>query len=112
MVQNVTMKRQRSSRWGREMSRLVPKAGLLRYLFAAAFGRVIVIAWGSDHDRTGLWEAVVRRQIENLVADYAHAIDDDRLEEWPEFFCARALLNYLIEIIMKKGNADRRHGLV
>ncbi|HXZ54094.1 MAG TPA: aromatic-ring-hydroxylating dioxygenase subunit beta [Burkholderiales bacterium] len=24
--------------------------------------------------------------IENLLARYAHALDDDRLEEWPEFF--------------------------
>ena len=41
-------------------------------------------------------EAVVRRQIENLVADYAHAIDDDRLEEWPEFFvddCSYRIIN-------------------
>lgn len=26
------------------------------------------------------------RQIENLIYDYAHCIDDDRLEEWPGFF--------------------------
>jgi 3-phenylpropionate/cinnamic acid dioxygenase small subunit len=25
-------------------------------------------------------------KIENLLARYAHAIDDDRLEEWPDFF--------------------------
>ena len=40
--------------------------------------------------------AEVRRQIENLVADYAHAIDDDRLEEWPEFFvdeCSYRIIN-------------------
>jgi 3-phenylpropionate/cinnamic acid dioxygenase small subunit len=24
--------------------------------------------------------------VENLLARYAHAIDDDRLEEWPDFF--------------------------
>jgi len=24
--------------------------------------------------------------VENLLARYAHALDDDRLEEWPEFF--------------------------
>ena len=28
----------------------------------------------------------VRRRIEALIVDYAHAIDDDRVEEWPEFF--------------------------
>ena len=40
--------------------------------------------------------ADVRRQIEDLVADYAHAIDDDRLEEWPEFFtedCTYRIIN-------------------
>jgi anthranilate 1,2-dioxygenase small subunit len=29
-----------------------------------------------------------RRAIEDLIADYAHAIDDDRLEAWPDFFTA------------------------
>ena len=32
-----------------------------------------------------------RREIEALVHDYAHAIDDDRLEEWPDFFTADCL---------------------
>ncbi len=27
-----------------------------------------------------------KRAIEVLIHDYAHTIDDDRLEEWPEFF--------------------------
>lgn len=27
-----------------------------------------------------------RRQIEDLICDYVHCIDDDRLEEWPGFF--------------------------
>jgi anthranilate 1,2-dioxygenase small subunit len=26
--------------------------------------------------------------VENLLARYVHALDDDRLEEWPEFFVA------------------------
>lgn len=26
------------------------------------------------------------RQIETLIYDYAHCIDDDRLEKWPDFF--------------------------
>jgi anthranilate 1,2-dioxygenase small subunit len=31
--------------------------------------------------------AVARRlEIEQLYADYAHCLDSDRLEEWPEFF--------------------------
>ena len=29
-----------------------------------------------------------RRRIEDLIHDYAHCIDDDRLEEWPDFFTA------------------------
>jgi anthranilate 1,2-dioxygenase small subunit len=40
--------------------------------------------------------ADVRRKIEGLIADYAHAIDDDRLEEWPDFFtddCSYRIIN-------------------
>lgn len=33
-------------------------------------------------------EAEARRLIEALNSAYAHAIDDDRLEQWPEFFTA------------------------
>src|SRR5437588_406173 len=29
---------------------------------------------------------VCRLEIEQLYADYAHCLDSDRLEEWPEFF--------------------------
>ncbi len=29
-----------------------------------------------------------RTRIEDFLADYAHAIDDDRLDEWPDFFTA------------------------
>jgi anthranilate 1,2-dioxygenase small subunit len=38
----------------------------------------------------------VRRRIDDLLADYAHAIDDDRLEEWPAFFtddCSYRMIN-------------------
>ena len=31
-------------------------------------------------------DAELHRRIENLIYDYAHCIDDDRLEEWPDFF--------------------------
>jgi len=31
-------------------------------------------------------EEAVRLMIDDLMADYAHAIDDDNLESWPEFF--------------------------
>ena len=40
--------------------------------------------------------ADLRRRIEDLIADYAHAIDDDRLEEWPDFFtddCSYRIIN-------------------
>ena len=29
-----------------------------------------------------------REKIEDMIADYVHCIDDDRLEEWPDFFTA------------------------
>ena len=32
-----------------------------------------------------------RRQIEELIHDYAHCIDDDRLEAWPNFFTEECL---------------------
>ena len=31
-------------------------------------------------------DATTQRAIENLLARYVHALDDDRLEEWPAFF--------------------------
>ncbi|HJU16967.1 MAG TPA: aromatic-ring-hydroxylating dioxygenase subunit beta [Stellaceae bacterium] len=31
-------------------------------------------------------EALVRRGVEDLLAAYAECIDEDRLEEWPDFF--------------------------
>ena len=31
-------------------------------------------------------DLALRLRIEALMADYAHCIDEDRLEEWPEFF--------------------------
>ena len=48
-------------------------------------GRAIAIAWGWTMDGSVNLGADVRREIEDLIADYAHAIDDDRLEEWPDF---------------------------
>ena len=38
----------------------------------------------------------VQFQIERMITDYAHAIDDDRLEMWPEFFtddCSYRIIN-------------------
>jgi anthranilate 1,2-dioxygenase small subunit len=33
----------------------------------------------------------VSKEIENLHARYAHALDDDRLEDWPNFFTERGV---------------------
>ncbi len=33
----------------------------------------------------------LRARVADFLADYAHAIDDDRLEEWPGYFTADAL---------------------
>jgi anthranilate 1,2-dioxygenase small subunit len=35
-------------------------------------------------------ELVLRLQIEAFMADYVHALDADRLEEWPDFFAENA----------------------
>jgi len=36
-------------------------------------------------------DAALRMRLETLMADYVHCIDDDRLEEWPDFFTEDAL---------------------
>ncbi len=33
-------------------------------------------------------DLALRQRLEDLYADYVHAIDDDRLEDWPGFFVA------------------------
>jgi 3-phenylpropionate/cinnamic acid dioxygenase small subunit len=33
----------------------------------------------------------VSREVENLHARYAHALDEDRLEDWPNFFTERGI---------------------
>jgi anthranilate 1,2-dioxygenase small subunit len=43
-----------------------------------------------------------RRRIEDLNADYAHCIDDDRLEEWPDFFIGDCLYQ-----VISRDNFDR-----
>ena len=40
---------------------------------------------------SGDGEAAIAARIGRLNTAYAHAIDDDRLEDWPGFFTARAL---------------------
>ena len=39
-------------------------------------------------------EATIRRGVEDLIAAYADCIDDDRLEQWPDFFVENC--HYLI----------------
>ncbi len=36
-------------------------------------------------------DAVLQLAVENLLARYVHAIDDDRLEDWPGFFAETCL---------------------
>jgi anthranilate 1,2-dioxygenase small subunit len=36
-------------------------------------------------------DPVLRAQVADFLVDYAHAIDDDRLEEWPGFFTENGL---------------------
>ena len=35
---------------------------------------------------TAILAPATRARVEALLADYAHCIDDDRLEDWPDFF--------------------------
>ena len=44
----------------------------------------------------GRGDAGVRQVIEDFIVDYAHMIDDDRLEEWPDCFtdpCTYRIIN-------------------
>ena len=51
----------------------------------------------------------LRLGIENLLADYADCIDDDRLEEWPDFFVDDC--RYLITD-RESHQAGLRHGVI
>lgn len=52
---------------------------------------------------------VVRHGIDELIAAYAECIDDDRLEEWPDFFVEKC--HYLITS-RQSHEAGHRHGVV
>lgn len=54
-------------------------------------------------------EGSVREQIHDLIAAYAEVIDDDRLEEWPDFFIENC--RYLITS-RQAHEAGYRHGVV
>jgi 3-phenylpropionate/cinnamic acid dioxygenase small subunit len=51
----------------------------------------------------------VRRGIEDLIAAYVDCIDDDRLEEWPDFFVEQC--RYLITS-RASHEAGLRHGVI
>jgi anthranilate 1,2-dioxygenase small subunit len=36
-------------------------------------------------------DLALRLRIEDLLSEYAHIVDDDRLEEWPDLFTSRGL---------------------
>ena len=52
--------------------------------------------------KTMIADAGLRSRIQNLLAQYAHAIDDDRLEEWSGFFLADGVYK-----ITSRENFDR-----
>ncbi|HEY2538875.1 MAG TPA: aromatic-ring-hydroxylating dioxygenase subunit beta [Stellaceae bacterium] len=54
-------------------------------------------------------ESAVRDRIHELIAAYAETIDDDRLEEWPDFFVEDC--RYLITS-RQSHEAGYRHGVV
>jgi anthranilate 1,2-dioxygenase small subunit len=54
-------------------------------------------------------ETALRQGIDELIAAYAETIDDDRLEEWPEFFVEDC--RYLITS-RHSYEAGYRHGIV
>ncbi|MGH7048199.1 MAG: aromatic-ring-hydroxylating dioxygenase subunit beta [Stellaceae bacterium] len=54
-------------------------------------------------------DSVVRRGVDELIAAYAECIDDDRLEEWPDFFVDNC--RYLITS-RQSHEAGYRHGIV
>jgi anthranilate 1,2-dioxygenase small subunit len=54
-------------------------------------------------------EAAVRRGVDELLAAYAECIDDDRLEEWPDFFVEQC--RYLITS-RANHEAGMPHGIV
>jgi len=54
-------------------------------------------------------DSIVREGIHELIAAYAECIDDDRLEEWPDFFVENC--RYLITS-RQSHEAGHRHGVV
>ena len=45
----------------------------------------------------------LRFSIDNLLARYAHAIDDDRLEEWPGFFVEQGIYRIVTAENLERG---------
>ena len=53
-------------------------------------------------DLGAIGELELQYRVERLLADYAHCIDDDRLESWPDLF-----VDDCVYKIISKENADR-----
>src|SRR5258705_248350 len=69
----------RWSRWAAGASRRASRAS--PRLRCAGCGRSTASTWACD-----AVEVELQLAVENLLARYVHALDDGRLEEWPEFF--------------------------
>ncbi len=46
-----------------------------------------------------------RRLIEDFIVDYAHMIDDDRLEEWPGYFTEACTYRIIDRVSLAKGRS-------
>ena len=46
-----------------------------------------------------------RRMIEELIVDYAHMVDDDRLEEWPGYFTEVCTYRIIDRVSYAKGRS-------
>ena len=67
---------------------------------SAVSGKAIVGSWGSGETRamsifpadvansnaTPVTDPIIRQQVEDLLIDYVHAVDDFELDRWPNFF--------------------------
>jgi anthranilate 1,2-dioxygenase small subunit len=48
-------------------------------------------------------EDATRRRIEDMIRDYAHCIDDDRLEDWPGFFVEKGVYRIVTRESFERG---------
>ncbi len=50
-------------------------------------------------------DAALRTQIEDMFSDYVHCIDDDRIEEWPDYFIADAFYQIISQESYEAGHS-------